>query len=56
MEEMMRMGVEVGVVMGWIQQGVFSAAPITPQVMPNFGRAVAFALASTLGTYANFGY
>jgi hypothetical protein len=56
MEEMMRMGVGFGAVMGWLQQGVFSAVPITPQVMPNFERAVAFALASTLGTYANFGY
>jgi hypothetical protein len=27
MEEMMRMGVEVGVVMGWIQQGVFFCSP-----------------------------
>jgi hypothetical protein len=27
MEEMMRMGVEVGVVMGWLQQGVFFCSP-----------------------------
>jgi hypothetical protein len=42
--------------MAWFQQGVFSTVPITPQVAPDFECEVTFALASTLGTYANFGY
>ena len=56
MEEMMRIGVVVGVVMRWFQRCIFSASQITPQVASSFGHGLVSTLASTLGTYANFGY